>query len=863
MCTDDQTGTHPNPDSSLPISKSCHVYGSFFVLLLTYCFQASKLVSSPIRPIRNVRIRIMTRPAVNSSRNIPAVPLRGGVVFPGGITTIAIGRKRSLKAAQTAHDHHSDVIILIQYDPEVEEPGDKDLVPIGVLATVRDVMRTPRHGAQMLVELKRRVHFQGIIKDEPYYLARYNEVLETSDGHPDELMAEAIALTEEYAHILGEVNRQVLANLRTKTSAGRLADYVAGLLNLPLSLEIEMLTAVDGEKRLATIVSYLKKELQVADIRNRIQQDARDGADQAQKEFLLREQMKSIRRELGEDGESANDELFRNIIEANLPDLVLERAKKELKRLERQAEPSAEAGVIRTYLEWLAELPWNTLTEDNLDVDYVRSVLDKDHFGLEDVKDRIVEYVAVRKLAGNNMRGAIINLNGPPGVGKTSIAQSVARAMGRELTRLSLGGVRDEAEVRGHRRTYIGAMPGRIIRALRDVKTRNPVIVLDEIDKVGKDWRGDPSSALLELLDPEQNSDFIDHYLEVPFDLSQIVFITTSNTTTTIPAPLFDRMESLTMTGYIEDEKIEIARNYLIDKQLEGHGVSKAQVNFDEDALRRIIRYYSHEAGVRQLERQIGTLIRKMAVRIARGEQGPFSITSADVETYLGPEKFRYGTAEEDNEIGIVTGLGVIGYSSDTLPIELRISDGKGKLSLTGSLGKVMKESAQTALSYVRTHARQYNIDPRIFDLSDIHIHMPAGAQPKEGPSAGIALTTAIISAYTNRPVRKDVAMTGEVTLRGKVLPIGGLKAKTIAAHRAGIKTVVFPKDNAKDIPELVEKVREDLDLITVAHIDDVLAVTLLPAVDEPYGSDLLREKDALKVPPNSAESASERPVRA
>ena len=805
----------------------------------------------------------MAHPVNIGSRNVPAVPLRGGAVFPGGVTTISIGRKRSLKAAQAAHDHHSDIVILIQYDPEVEEPDDADLAPIGILASVRDLMRAPQQGVQMLVELKRRVRFEGITKQEPYFLARYSEMEEASDGHPVELMAEAIALLEEYAHILGEVNRQVLANLRAKPTAGRLADYMAGLLNMPLDLEIELLSAGDGEVRLAKVVNYLKQELQIAEIRNQIQQDARDGADQAQREFLLREQMKAIQRELGDDNESIIDEMIRKIAEAELPPLVLARAQKELKRLERQGDQSAESSVIRTYLEWLVELPWNTLSEDKMDVDHVREVLDEDHFGLEDIKDRIVEYVAVRKLAGNTMRGAIINLNGPPGVGKTSIAQSVARAMGRQMVRISLGGVRDESEIRGHRRTYIGAMPGRLIRALRDVDSRNPVIVLDEIDKVGSDWRGDPSSALLEVLDPEQNGSFTDHYLEVPFDLSQTIFITTSNTTNTIPAPLLDRMETLQMTGYIEDEKVEIARQYLIRKQLDGHGVADKGITFEESALRRIIRHYTYEAGVRQLERQLGTLVRKVAVRVARGVEGPFTITSADVEEHLGSERFQYGKAEETDEIGVVTGLGVIGYSSDTLKIELRVSEGKGKVTLTGSLGDVMKESAQTALSYVRTHAHDHGLDPRIFDKTDIHIHMPAGAQPKEGPSAGIALTTAIISVYSNRPVRRDVAMTGEVTLRGKVLPIGGLKAKTIAAHRAGIKTVIFPKENARDIPELVEKVREDLELVTAAHISEVLKAALLPAVGDPFGSHLLPDADNVKVPPKGKDSGSERSVRA
>ncbi|MGB1249777.1 MAG: endopeptidase La [Candidatus Promineifilaceae bacterium] len=796
------------------------------------------------------------------SRTVPAVPLRGGAVFPGGVTTISIGRKRSLKAAQVANKHHSDILILVQYDPDIENPTSQDMSPVGVLASVRDLMNPPQQGVQMLVELKRRVRFQGFVKTEPYIVGRYTEMNEASDGRPAELMASSIALLEEYAHMLGEVNRQVLANLRTKSTAGKLADYMAGLLNMPLDLEIELLTIADGEDRLTRVVNYLKQELHIAEIRSQIQQDARDGAEKAQREFLLREQMKAIRRELGDDNESVVDELHRKVIEVKMPKPVEERALKEIKRLERQGEQSAEASVIRTYLEWLTELPWNTLSPDNLDVDHVRTILDQDHYGLDDIKERIVEYVAVRKLAGSNMRGAIINLDGPPGVGKTSIASSVARAMGREMTRISLGGVRDEAEIRGHRRTYIGAIPGRIIRALRDCKTRNPVIVLDEIDKVGRDWRGDPTSALLEVLDPEQNGTFADHYLELPFDLTQVVFITTSNTTSTIPDALRDRMEVLSMSGYIEDEKVEITRGYLLSKQLKAHGVSDYKISFSDAAIRKIIRHYTYEAGVRQLERHIGTMVRKVAVQIARGETGPFRVTIKQVEEYLGPERFQFGRAEEKDEVGVVTGLAVVGYGSDTLAIEVRLSEGSGRMQLTGSLGQVMKESAETALTFVRSNARTLEINPKIFDKVNIHVHVPAGGIPKEGPSAGIALTTAIISAFTNRPVRKDVAMTGEVTLRGKVLPIGGLKAKSIAAHRAGIKTAIFPKRNAKDIPDIPEKVKQDLQLIPVAHVDEVIKHALLSPIGKPFGQYLLSE-DELKIPPPERQKTSNSGVRA
>ncbi|MFZ0546603.1 MAG: endopeptidase La, partial [Candidatus Promineifilaceae bacterium] len=663
----------------------------------------------------------------------------------------------------------------------------------------------------------------------------YTEIEDTTDAVPADMMAEAIAYLEQYAEMLGEVNQQVLSTLRSKETAGDLADYLSGLLNMPLDLEIELLNSPHGVERLTKVRDYLSKELRIAEVRSKIQQEAQDGANQAQREFLLREQMKAIQKELGEDSANVADDLRTKIKEAEMPEKVEERAISELNRLEQAGNHSAEASVIRTYLEWLTELPWNKSTEDNLDISHVREVLDNDHFGLDDVKDRIVEYVAVRKLAGNKMRGAIINLNGPPGVGKTSIATSVAHAMGREMARISLGGVRDEAEIRGHRRTYIGALPGRIIRTLRDVKTRNPVIVLDEIDKVGTDWRGDPSSALLEVLDPEQNHSFTDHYLEVPFDLSQVIFITTSNQTNTIPAPLLDRMETINMPGYIEDEKLAIGQQYLVKKQLTGHGIESIDVTFEEDALRQMIRYYTREAGVRQLERNIGTAIRKLAVKVASGQEGPFTVTMKDVEEFLGPEKFTFGIAEEKDEIGVSTGLGVSSFGGDIMAIEVSLSEGTGKVILTGSLGDVMQESARAALTYARANARRLGLDPKVFDKADIHIHVPAGATPKDGPSAGLAMATAIISAFTRRPVRRDVAMTGEVTLRGKALQIGGLKAKTIAAHRSGIKTVILPQDNAKDIPELPERVREDLELVCVSHLDEVLEIALLKNDNQPF----------------------------
>ena len=796
------------------------------------------------------------------TKPIPVVPLRGGTVFPGVTTTVSIGRRTSLAAVQAAIERGGDLLVVVQRDAEVETPGTDDIFPIAILATARDMLRTPV-GIQMLVELHRRVRLLGVETGGSFLIGRYEELAE-EDAVDEALKLEAIAYLEQYVELMGETNQQIMAMTRASRTAGALADTIAGLISLPFEAETALLMNLNGRARLEAVLEHLRQEVRIADIRSKIQQDARDGAEKAQRDYMLREQMKAIRKELGDEEGDGPNSLRDKIEAAGMPPKVLERALSELKRLEYQGGQSAEASVIRTYLEWLTELPWNNETEDNLDIAHVRQVLDEDHYGLEDVKERIVEYVAVRKLAGKDMKGAIINLNGPPGVGKTSIATSVARAMGREMVRISLGGVRDEAEIRGHRRTYIGAIPGRVIRALRDAKTRNPVIVLDEIDKVGNDWRGDPAAALLEVLDPEQNHSFTDHYLEVPFDLSQVIFITTSNQLGTIPAALLDRMETITMPGYIEDEKAAIARQYLLKKQQAANGIGDVTVTLADDALRSLIRYYTLEAGVRQLERNLGKVVRKLAVKVASGETGPFTVSEADVEEIMGPRKFSYGMMEEQDEVGLVTGLAVNNYGGNTLPIEVSLSEGTGRVTLTGSLGDVMQESAQAALTYARANARTLGLEPGLFDKVNVHIHVPDGATPKDGPSAGIAMATAIISAFTRRPVRRDVAMTGEVTLRGKVLPIGGLKSKTIAAHRAGIKTVLLPKDNAKDIPELPERVRQDLELIPVGHLDEVVAVALLEPVGPPMKiGEGEKTAEAVVVPPAVNGNAGERIGRA
>jgi ATP-dependent Lon protease len=577
----------------------------------------------------------------------------------------------------------------------------------------------------------------------------------------------------------------------------------------------------------------IQKRLNVLNLRQQIASEAQAGMDKQQREYYLREQMRAIQKELGEGTaeESLASELRIKVNEAGMPDDVKEKALVQVDRLEQQHPFSPEIGVIRTYLEWLVELPWSVETEDRLDLNEAAVILDEDHYGLEKVKERIVEYIAVRKLAGDRLRAPIICFVGPPGVGKTSLGKSIARAIGRNYVRMSLGGVRDEAEIRGHRRTYVGAMPGRVIKALRDAKSRNPVMVLDEIDKVGTDaFRGDPSSALLEVLDPEQNSAFSDHYLEVPFDLSKVIFITTANMLEPVPPALRDRMEVIEVSGYTEVEKLAIARNFLLPKALDAHGLTPEHLTVTDDALRRVIREFTEESGVRNLERELGSLCRKTARKFA-GDDPPASITidAEDVPKYLGVPRYEFGLAEEQDEVGVATGAAVTSVGGDLLSIEVTLMEGKGDLLLTGQLGEVMQESARAAISYARGHASEYGLEAGYFDRRNIHIHIPAGAIPKDGPSAGITMATALISALTGRRVRKDVAMTGEITLRGKVLPIGGLREKTLAAHRGGIKTFILPKRNAKDVSELPQVVREEMELIQVSTLGEVLDSALLP----------------------------------
>ena len=711
-----------------------------------------------------------------------------------------------------------------------------ELCPVGVVAEVGQRMSRPGGHAHVMLQGVARGQVDELVQQDPYLVAR---VVVHDDPTPvgneaEAAMTAALEQVESYISMLPNVPEEVLTMVRSVEEPGWLADLIAFSPEFSSEQRQELLEVLDPVARLRRLSVMVQKRLNVLNLRQQIQTEAQAGMDKQQREYYLREQLRAIQKELGEGSSEAivANELREKIEAAGMPDEVRAKALVQVERLEQQHPFSPEIGVIRGYLEWLVDLPWSTETVDRLDLAEAAAVLEADHYGLEKVKERILEFIAVRKLAGDKLRAPILCFVGPPGVGKTSLGRSIARAIGRNYVRMSLGGVRDEAEIRGHRRTYVGAMPGRVIKALKDAKSRNPVLVLDEIDKVGSDaFRGDPSSALLEVLDPEQNTTFSDHYLEVPFDLSKVIFITTANLLEPIPPALRDRMEIIEVSGYTEVEKLAIARHFLLPKALGAHGLEAAQIEVTDEALRRMIREYTEESGVRNLEREIGALCRKAARRFA-GDDPPERIVvdADDLGSFLGVPRYEFGLAEEQDEAGVATGAAVTSVGGDLLGIEVLVMEGKGDLVLTGQLGDVMQESARAALSYARSRAAEFGLEANFFDKHNIHVHVPAGAIPKDGPSAGITMATALISALTGRRVRKDVAMTGEITLRGKVLPVGGLREKTVAAHRGGIKTFLLPRRNAKDLAELPAVVKEGMELIQVGTLDEVLAVALLPA---------------------------------
>lgn len=766
-------------------------------------------------------------------RNMPMLPLRGIVVYPYMILHFDVGRLKSIKAIEEAMLKEQLIFLAAQKDPNMEDPKFDEINVYGTIARIKQLLRLPGDTIRVLVEGIDRAKIVNFIQDDPYYQVDIMELKKVSllntKADNQALARQVIEHFEKYAKLSGKISPDATLSITNIDDLTRLPDVIASNLGISIELKQNILEELSPKRRLTKLLDILANENEILEIEKNITTKVRQQIDKNQKEYYLREQLKAIQKELGDASDLATEiEEYRDKIdEAQLPEEVKKKANKELDRLSRMHSSSAESGVIRTYLDIITEIPWNKKTEEKLDIKHAAEILDRDHFGLEKVKERILEYLAVRKMK-NGLHGPIICFAGPPGVGKTSIAKSIAEALNRNYVRMSLGGVRDEAEIRGHRRTYVGSMPGRIINALRQAGSANPLILLDEIDKMSGDYKGDPASAMLEVLDAEQNKDFRDHYLELPFDLSDVMFLTTANYKEAIPRPLLDRMEVIDLTGYTEDEKTSIASRYLIPKQLVLHGVEPSLIRFDESAIREIIIHYTREAGVRTLERQVATVIRKATKLIVTGEKKSIRITQRSIKGFLGARKFLYDKTNEQDEIGIVRGLAWTPVGGDTMPIEVNLMHGDGGLELTGQLGDVMKESARIARSYIRSVADEYGIDSDFHKKFDMHIHVPEGAIPKDGPSAGITLATAMISAITKIPARKNVAMTGEITLRGRVLPIGGLKEKVLAAHRAGVNTVLIPWENKKDIEEIPENVRKAVRLIPVAQMSDVIKYALV-----------------------------------
>jgi ATP-dependent Lon protease len=767
---------------------------------------------------------------------LPLIPLRNMVVFPQMIVPLFIGRTKSVKALEDILEKEKMVVFSTQKSEEVEEPGPSDLCTIGTLAEIVQLLALPDGTTKILVEGISRVKIEKFTQETPYFKARISRLAE-----PEGMTLEAEALVrnlikqfENYVKLNKRIPPETLMSIINVDQPGRLADLIASYLTLKVEEKQAILEAVTTEKRLKKLSEILEKELEVLEVEKKLQGKVRRQIDKVQKEYYLKEKLRAIQEELGcemaeeEEAQPEIAEYKKKITQAKLPAEVKEKCEKELERLSKMPSMVAEATVIRTYLDWLIELPWKKKTKSKLDINEVEKILNDDHYGLKKVKERILEYFAVLSLTGK-IGSTILCLVGPPGVGKTSIASSIARAMGRKFIHISLGGIRDEAEIRGHRRTYVGALPGRVIQSIHKVGMANPVFLLDEVDKMGMDFRGDPASALLEVLDPEQNKEFSDHYLELAFDLSDVFFITTANTQEPIPRPLRDRMEIIEMSGYTEEEKMEIARQYLIPKELIKHGLKAEQAEFGEESLLSMVREYTKEAGVRNLERTIATVLRKIATSIVREKEkkGKIKVNRSDLEEFLGAPRYRFGLAEEADQVGTATGLVWTEVGGDTTPIEVTIMKGRGNLILTGQLGEVMQESAKAAMSYIRSRTEELGLDENFYRKFDIHIHVPEGAVPKDGPSAGITIATALTSALCGIPVRRDVAMTGEITLRGKVLPIGGLKEKVLAARRAGIKNIILPKENSKDLEEIKKELPEDLNFTLAAEMDEVLGAAL------------------------------------
>ncbi|GAB6184324.1 endopeptidase La [Thermodesulfovibrio hydrogeniphilus] len=759
---------------------------------------------------------------------LPVLAVRDIVIFPYMIIPLFVGRDLSVKAVEHALNTNRLILMLTQKDFNIENPEPSDLYNIGTVCMIMRMLRLPDGRLKILVQGLTKARAIEFSQQEGFYMAKI-EKIEDKQIKEVTLEQEALVRTvkeqlEKVINLGKNIPPDAMVIIENIDEPGRLADLIASNLGLKSSEAQQLLEYTEPIEKLKKVSDILNREIQLLALQQKIKNEARSEIDKTQREYFLREQLKAIQKELGDIDEKAEEinEFRKKIEDAKMPEKVKQEAEKQLKRLERMHPEAAEAAVVRTYLEWLTELPWSRSTKDRLDIKAAKEILDKDHYDLEKIKERILEYLSVRKLK-KRMKGPILCFIGPPGVGKTSLGRSIAKALGREFVRISLGGVRDEAEIRGHRRTYVGALPGRIIQGIRQAGTNNPVFMLDEIDKLGMDFRGDPASALLEVLDPEQNNSFVDHYLGVPFDLSNVMFVCTGNIADTIPSALKDRMEIIYLSGYTEEEKLQIAKRYLIPKQLDEHGLTTNQLKISDSAVRYIITHYTREAGVRNLEREIANLCRKVAKYIVEGKKKKFYITPKNVSKLLGAPKYLPEEELKKDEVGVATGLAWTEAGGDVIYIEATLMKGKGQLILTGQLGDVMKESAQAALSYVKSKSKELKIDEKLFSTMDLHIHVPAGAIPKDGPSAGITMASAIASVFTGKPLRKDVAMTGEITLRGRVLPIGGLKEKVLAAKRMGIKTVILPKRNEKDLEDLPKYVKEGMRFILVESMDEVL----------------------------------------
>ncbi len=764
---------------------------------------------------------------------LPLMAVRDVVLFPAMVIPLFVGREASLAALEEALERDRLIVLATQKNPDLEDPTPEDLFSVGVVAVIMRTLKLPDGRLKVLVQALARASITEYLQSKPFFRVKIEPIKEEEPTQIDietEALIRSVKETAEKVFALrGQLNPDLTSLLDTLEEPGRLADIVATHLRLKIPEAQELLETFDPVERLRKLHRVLLRELEVATVKAKIQTEAQEEMNRTQREYFLREQLRAIKRELGEVDDHAQEieELREKIKKARMPKDVEKEALKQLRRLEMMHPDAAEASIIRTYLEWLIELPWRKQTKDKLDLKEARKILDEDHYDLEKVKERILEYLAVRKL-NPRAKGPILCFVGPPGVGKTSLGRSIARALGRKFVRISLGGVRDEAEIRGHRRTYIGALPGRIIQGLKQAGTRNPVFMIDEVDKLCADFQGDPAAALLEVLDPEQNNAFVDHYLGVPFDLSRVMFIATANMTDPIPPALKDRMEIIYLSGYTAEEKLVIAKKYLLPRQLEEHGLNFKVLHLSDDTILRIINEYTEEAGLRELERKLAAICRKVARKIAEGEKGPFLVTKRNLSKYLGPPKYVPELEQEIDEVGVATGLAWTQFGGEVLYVEALVMEGKGNLILTGQLGEVMRESAQAALSYTRSRAKSLGLKPQFYEKYDIHIHVPAGAIPKDGPSAGVTMAVAMISALTKVPVSKDVAMTGEITLRGRVLPVGGIKEKALAALRKGITKVIIPEKNLKDLEEIPKPMRRKIEFIPVRHMDQILEKALL-----------------------------------